>query len=108
MKAVAYRTPKHWYKGNTHIHTTRSDGGKTRAEAAALYAGAGYEFLFRTDHNVTSGWGRGAGRRPYSGSTAWSSTARTRRGPSTTWCAWAASTRSREPAKFPWASGSRR
>ena len=45
-----YDTSGRWYKGNTHIHTTASDGGKTRAEVAALYAGAGYSFLFATDH----------------------------------------------------------
>jgi hypothetical protein len=40
----------HWYKGNTHIHTTASDGGRTPAQVAALYAAAHYHFLFATDH----------------------------------------------------------
>ena len=40
----------HWYKGNTHIHSTVSDGGKTFAELARMYAGDGFDFLFRTDH----------------------------------------------------------
>jgi hypothetical protein len=39
-----------WYKGNTHIHSTVSDGGLAFAELAELYAGAGYDFLVRTDH----------------------------------------------------------
>ena len=45
-----YNNQGPWYKGNTHIHTTASDGGKTCSEVAALYAGAGYHFLFATDH----------------------------------------------------------
>ena len=65
MKAVAYRTPKHWFKGNTHIHTTRSDGGKS-PEVAELYAGAGYDFLFRTDHWVASDVAGGRGTLPAS------------------------------------------
>lgn len=43
-----------WLKGNTHIHSTASDGGLNFTELATLYAGAGYDFLFRTDHWVTS------------------------------------------------------
>jgi hypothetical protein len=39
-----------WLKGNTHVHTTRSDGGWTPAEAAARYASAGYDFICITDH----------------------------------------------------------
>ena len=39
-----------WYKGNTHLHTTRSDGEKTPAEAVELYRAAGYDFLAITDH----------------------------------------------------------
>ncbi|MBE0696632.1 MAG: hypothetical protein IH586_06885, partial [Anaerolineaceae bacterium] len=42
------------YKGNTHIHSTASDGGKTFAELAQMYSGAGYDFLCRTDHWVAS------------------------------------------------------
>lgn len=44
----------HWYKGNTHIHTILSDGGKTYAETAHLYASAGYNFLVATDHAIAS------------------------------------------------------
>jgi hypothetical protein len=43
-----------WLKGNTHIHTTASDGGTPAPAVAQLYAGAGYDFLFRTDHWVCS------------------------------------------------------
>lgn len=49
-----YTTTGHWYKGNTHLHSTASDGGWTFAELAEAYAGAGYDFLFRTDHWVCS------------------------------------------------------
>ena len=45
-----YETDKNWYKGNTHIHSTASDGGKTQEELDDLYSKAGYDFLFRTDH----------------------------------------------------------
>src|SRR5512136_1587792 len=41
-----------WWKGNLHVHSTRSDGGKTPGELAALYAGAGYDFIVLTDHWV--------------------------------------------------------
>ena len=46
-----YNTDGPWFKGNTHIHTTRSDGGKDARTAAAMYAGRGYHFIFITDHN---------------------------------------------------------
>lgn len=49
-----YQTAGRWFKGNTHIHSTASDGGKTFEQLAADYAGAGYDFLFRTDHWVSS------------------------------------------------------
>lgn len=49
-----YDTSGHWFKGNTHIHSTASDGGTTFGEAADMYASAGYHFLFRTDHWVVS------------------------------------------------------
>jgi len=49
-----YDTSGNWYKGNTHVHTTFSDGGKTPDELASLYAAAGYDFLCRADHWVAS------------------------------------------------------
>ena len=54
MQIFRYDTTGSWYKGNTHIHSTASDGGKTFAELAQMYAEAGYHFLFRTDHWVAS------------------------------------------------------
>ena len=45
---------KRWFKGNTHMHTVRSDGDAFPAEAAALFKRAGYNFVCFSDHNVTS------------------------------------------------------
>ena len=54
MPTFRYAMNSNWYKGNTHIHSTVSDGGKNFVELAQIYAEAGYHFLFRTDHWVTS------------------------------------------------------
>ena len=54
VPAFRYDTTGNWYKGNTHLHSTASDGGKTFTELAQMYADAGYDFLFRTDHWVAS------------------------------------------------------
>jgi hypothetical protein len=54
MSTFRYSVQGSWYKGNCHIHSTASDGGKTFAELEQMYAGAGYDFLFRTDHWVVS------------------------------------------------------
>jgi hypothetical protein len=54
MAKFRYNLSGQWYKGNTHIHSTKSDGGWTFAELAHAYAAAGYDFLYRTDHWVAS------------------------------------------------------
>ncbi|NLS78561.1 MAG: hypothetical protein GXY76_15010 [Chloroflexi bacterium] len=54
MSRFRYDTSHAWYKGNTHIHTTASDGGHTSAEVARMYAEQGYHFLFHADHWVAS------------------------------------------------------
>ncbi|MBT3194815.1 MAG: hypothetical protein HN341_19890 [Verrucomicrobia bacterium] len=54
MKQFRYSTSGQWFKGNTHLHSTASDGGKTFPELAELYKADGYDFLFRTDHWVAS------------------------------------------------------
>jgi hypothetical protein len=41
-----------WYRGNTHTHTTESDGDSTPDEVARWYKEAGYQFLVLSDHNV--------------------------------------------------------
>lgn len=40
-----------WFKGNTHTHTTMSDGDSTPGLVARWYRNNGYDFLFITDHN---------------------------------------------------------
>ncbi len=52
-----YDTSGTWFKGNTHLHTVMSDGGKTYAEVAQMYADRGYKFLFATDHHVATHFG---------------------------------------------------
>ncbi len=41
-----------WYKGNLHMHTTRSDGRKEIQSACTYYAERGYDFIAITDHMV--------------------------------------------------------
>ena len=54
MAKFRYSLDGRWWKGNTHIHSTASDGGKTFRELAEMYRSAGYDFLFRTDHWVAA------------------------------------------------------
>jgi hypothetical protein len=54
MRSFRYDTSGTWYKGNTHIHSTASDGGKAHHELDAMYSGAGYDFLYHTDHWAAS------------------------------------------------------
>ena len=39
-----------WYRGNTHSHSTESDGRLPMADRFAAYHEAGYDFLVLTDH----------------------------------------------------------
>lgn len=41
---------RRFYKGNTHCHTTMSDGKVTPEECKRIYKAAGYDFLAITDH----------------------------------------------------------
>ena len=45
-------TIRRWLKGNTHTHTTYSDGDSAPEVVVDWYAEHGYDFLFLTDHNV--------------------------------------------------------
>ncbi|MCJ7625623.1 MAG: hypothetical protein MUO76_19190, partial [Anaerolineaceae bacterium] len=54
MHEFRYQTDGSWYKGNTHMHSLASDGGKTIEELALVYKNAGYDFLCLTDHWVPS------------------------------------------------------
>ena len=42
-----------WYKGNTHMHTTLSDGDSSPDVAVKWYKDHGYRFVVMTDHNKT-------------------------------------------------------
>lgn len=39
-----------WYRGNTHTHTTNSDGNVPPADVARWYRDHGYDFVVITDH----------------------------------------------------------
>jgi hypothetical protein len=54
MQKFRYDTTQTWFKGNTHIHSTASDGALDFSQLADLYTSAGFQFLFRTDHWVTA------------------------------------------------------
>ena len=41
-----------WYKGNTHAHTTESDGDSSPEVVARWYKDHEYDFLVLSDHNV--------------------------------------------------------
>lgn len=41
-----------WLKGNTHTHSTKSDGQITPEALAEAYKAHGYDFLSLTDHNM--------------------------------------------------------
>ncbi len=41
-----------WYKGNTHAHTTESDGDSPPEVVARWYKDHGYDFLVLSDHDV--------------------------------------------------------
>ena len=48
---LAFSANAAWLKGNTHTHTSESDGDSTPAEVVAWYADHGYDFLVITDHD---------------------------------------------------------
>jgi hypothetical protein len=54
MRNFRYHLDGQWCRGNTHIHSVASDGGKTVEELEEMYADAGYDFLCLTDHWVAS------------------------------------------------------
>ncbi len=43
-----------WYKGNLHMHTTRSDGHASPKDAVERYRRNGYDFIALTDHRRPS------------------------------------------------------
>ena len=42
---------RRWYKGDTHLHTTNSDGHLTQAQLVERCKSAGLEWIIITDHN---------------------------------------------------------
>lgn len=51
-----------WYRGNTHTHTTNSDGDAPLEQVVAWYRDHDYRFLVITDHNMYTGTGAYAGQ----------------------------------------------
>jgi hypothetical protein len=49
-----FRLPGRWYRGNTHSHSTESDGRLSIDDRFAAYREAGYDFLVLTDHRKVS------------------------------------------------------
>ncbi len=47
-----YRNLSHWFRGNTHTHSTLSDGEWPLERVVAFYRDQGYAFLAMTDHDV--------------------------------------------------------
>ena len=45
-----FRMAGPWFKGNLHLHTSRSDGELRPETVAQKYAAAGYDFIAITDH----------------------------------------------------------
>jgi hypothetical protein len=50
MGTEAFAAPGHFWRGNIHTHSTRSDGAFDAAEVCRLYREAGYDFLCLSDH----------------------------------------------------------
>jgi hypothetical protein len=47
-----YRNLANWFRGNTHTHSTQSDGEWPVEQVVAYYRERGYAFLALTDHDV--------------------------------------------------------
>jgi hypothetical protein len=54
MQRFRYEGLTRWWKGSVHVHSSRSDGAKSPAELAVLYASAGFDFIALTDHWIAS------------------------------------------------------
>ena len=49
-----FQQPGQWYQGNTHSHSTESDGQVSLDERFGMYRENGYDFLVITDHHLVS------------------------------------------------------
>jgi len=54
MEGNPFSATGDWYRGNTHSHTTTSDGKLSVAQLTRDYEEHGYDFLVITDHNVVA------------------------------------------------------
>jgi hypothetical protein len=50
MHALPFDKPGHFYRGNLHTHSTRSDGTAPPEQVVAAYREQGYDFVALTDH----------------------------------------------------------
>jgi len=50
MSQLPFDKPGRFYKGNLHLHSTRSDGTLSPADVIAAYRDKGYDFVALTDH----------------------------------------------------------
>jgi hypothetical protein len=50
MSLLPFTNPGRFYKGNLHLHSTRSDGTMTPSDVIAAYRSRGYHFVSLTDH----------------------------------------------------------
>lgn len=51
ISSIKAEKPVKWYKGNTHCHSTVSDGDNPTYKVVQKYHDHGYNFLLVTDHN---------------------------------------------------------
>lgn len=50
MQALPFDKPGRFYRGNVHLHSTASDGGRSPDQVIADYRDRGYDFVSLTDH----------------------------------------------------------
>ncbi|MEM6946181.1 MAG: CehA/McbA family metallohydrolase [Pseudomonadota bacterium] len=50
LRQLPFAAPGRFWRGNMHMHSTRSDGAHSVAEACGAYAREGYDFVAMTDH----------------------------------------------------------
>jgi hypothetical protein len=50
VQSLPFAKPGRFYRGNIHMHSTRSDGRRTMEEVLCDYRSRGYDFVSLTDH----------------------------------------------------------
>ena len=57
MHSLPFSKPGRFWRGNIHMHSTRSDGKLTPGEIISAYCAQGYDFVALTDHFMAKfGW----------------------------------------------------